>query len=230
MNRQPPDSITAKVRRIFGRGMLEGVRAAGIPNPEEFLMSQKTLRGAVAGLNGVATKVLAAVPLAEEWTIAQIGAELHRQGFTYQLDVVEGSLAKLLEIGAVKVHGLGKGRTFRSLYSMVQHADEPLLSDQKVAAPMIGRMQVPGTIDGLPPRPVPNKLAAEMPLAIDDPLGFLASLASDARVLGGALNTLADRLDEAALAVVAKIDAAGSAEQKLQQLRQQFKALIGEDA
>ena len=40
MNRLPPDSITAKVRRIFGRGMLEGVRVAGIPNPEEFLMKE----------------------------------------------------------------------------------------------------------------------------------------------------------------------------------------------
>ena len=121
MNRLPPDSITAKVRRIFGRGMLEGVRAAGIPNPEEFLMNQKRMRSVVAGLNGVATKVLSAVPLVEDWTLTQIGAELHRQGFTYTLDVVEGSVGKLLEVGLVKTNGLGKARTFRSLYSMVQH-------------------------------------------------------------------------------------------------------------
>ena len=57
MKRSPPDSITQKVRRIFGRGMLEGVRVAGIPNPEEFLMNQKRMRSVVAGLNGVATKV-----------------------------------------------------------------------------------------------------------------------------------------------------------------------------
>ena len=99
MKRSPPDSITQKVRRIFGRGMLEGVRAAGIPNPEEFLMNQKRMRSVVAGLNGVATKVLSAVPLVEDWTLNQIAAELHRQDKGYTLDVVEGSLAKLLEVG-----------------------------------------------------------------------------------------------------------------------------------
>ena len=118
MNRLPPDSITAKVRRIFGRGMLEGVRAAGIPNPEEFLMNQKRMRSVVAGLNGVATKVLSAVPLVEDWTLTQIGAELHRQGFTYTFDVVEGSVGKLLEVGLVKTNGLGKARKFAARHAL----------------------------------------------------------------------------------------------------------------
>ena len=146
MKRSPPDSITQKVRRIFGRGMLEGVRVAGIPNPEEFLMNQKRMRSVVAGLNGVATKVLAAVPLAEDWTLNQIAAELHRQDKGYTLDVVEGSLAKLLEVGLVKVHGLGKGRTFRSLYSMQQHeAEEKVGSfDQQRAVTQPMPVRVPG--------------------------------------------------------------------------------------
>ena len=222
MNRLPPDSITAKVRRIFGRGMLEGVRAAGIPNPEEFLMNQKRMRSVVAGLNGVATKVLSAVPLVEDWTLTQIGAELHRQGFTYTLDVVEGSVGKLLEVGLVKTNGLGKARTFRSLYSMVQHEAEEKAAvrlDQQRAQ----ERPVP-PVPGATPQPV---AAPARPI---DPLTLLSDLAEDARKIGHGLHTLADRLDEAALAVTAKIEEVGKAEAKLQQLRAQFKALIGEDA
>ena len=222
MNRLPPDSITAKVRRIFGRGMLEGVRAAGIPNPEEFLMNQKRMRSVVAGLNGVATKVLAAVPLAEDWTLNQIAAELHRQDKGYTLDVVEGSLAKLLEVGLVKVHGLGKGRTFRSLYSMVQHEAEEKAAvrlDQQRAQ----ERPVP-PVPGATPQPV---AAPARPI---DPLTLLSDLAEDARKIGHGLQVLADRLDNVALAVAAKIEDAGTADQKLQQMRQQFKALLGEDA
>ena len=59
---------------------------------------------------------------------------------------------------------------------------------------------------------------------------LLSDLAEDARKIGDGLHTLADRLDEAALAVTAKIEEVGKAEGKLQQLRAQFKALIGEDA
>ena len=224
MKRSPPDSIPQKVRRIFGRGMLEGVRVAGIPNPEEFLMNQKRMRSVVAGLNGVATKVLAAVPLAEDWTLNQIAAELHRQDKGYTLDVVEGSLAKLLEVGLVKVHGLGKGRTYRSLYSMQQHEAEeraaasPLLERRAIQQPV--PVPVPGAI---PPMPA-------LPTRATDPLTILSDLAEDARKIGDGLHTLADRLDEAALAVTAKIEEVGKAEGKLQQLRAQFKALIGEDA
>ena len=222
MNRLPPDSITAKVRRIFGRGMLEGVRVAGIPNPEEFLMNQKRMRSVVAGLNGVATKVLSAVPLAEDWTLNQIAAELHRQDKGYTLDVVEGSLAKLLEVGLVKVHGLGKGRTFRSLYSMVQHEAEEKAAvrlDQQRAQ----ERPVP-PVPGATPQPV---AAPARPI---DPLTLLSDLAEDARKIGHGLQVLADRLDNVALAVAAKIEDAGTADQKLQQMRQQFKALLGEDA
>ena len=222
MNRLPPDSITAKVRRIFGRGMLEGVRAAGIPNPEEFLMNQKRMRSVVAGLNGVATKVLSAVPLVEDWTLTQIGAELHRQGFTYTFDVVEGSVGKLLEVGLVKTNGLGKARTFRSLYSMVQHEAEEKAAvrlDQQRAQ----ERPVP-PVPGATPQPV---AAPARPI---DPLTLLSDLAEDARKIGHGLQVLADRLDNVALAVAAKIEDAGTADQKLQQMRQQFKALLGEDA
>ena len=222
MNRLPPDSITAKVRRIFGRGMLEGVRVAGIPNPEEFLMNQKRMRSVVAGLNGVATKVLSAVPLVEDWTLTQIGAELHRQGFTYTLDVVEGSVGKLLEVGLVKTNGLGKARTFRSLYSMVQHEAEEKAAvrlDQQRAQ----ERPVP-PVPGATPQPVAT------PARSIDPLTLLSDLAEDARKIGHGLQVLADRLDNVALAVAAKIEDAGTADQKLQQMRQQFKALLGEDA
>ena len=47
MKRSPPDSITQKVRRIFGRGMLEGVRVADYPatTPQAAQVQQEADRG-----------------------------------------------------------------------------------------------------------------------------------------------------------------------------------------
>ncbi|HEY3434274.1 MAG TPA: hypothetical protein VGK41_01340 [Solirubrobacterales bacterium] len=220
MKRSTPGNSLSRIRRIFGRGMLEGVRAAGIPNPEEFLMSQKNLRGAVAGLNSTATKVLAAVPLAEEWTISQICAELGRVGQSYSRDVVEGSLGKLLEIGAVRVHGLGPGRTFRSLYSV---AIDPEPEDLQKAV-----RDMTGPVPGAKPQGIePLRLSKTLP--VDDPLGFLATLASDARVLARNLQILADRIDEGALMVTAKIEEAGAADAELKRLRAVFRELAKEE-
>ena len=92
MKRSPPDSITQKVRRIFGRGMLEGVRVAGIPNPEEFLMNQKRMRSVVAGLNGVATIYATEVQKAQLETAAQLGFALairHWSTSTYHVHAIK---------------------------------------------------------------------------------------------------------------------------------------------
>ncbi len=221
MNESPVDhDERKKVQRVFGRGMLEGARLAGIPNPKEFLMSQKTLRSAVAGLNGVATKVLGAVPLAEDWTVHQIGAELKRQGFAYELDVVEGTLAQLQEIGAIKVLGMGKGRTYRSQYNTAVRPPVHLVQDTSV---IIGDPPLPKTT------PATTTTITPTNVPISDPLSFLASLAADVRILSGTLSTLADRLDDTALAVVAEIDKAGSAGDELRKTKALLRELLKED-
>lgn len=68
-------------------------------------MNINRMRIAYAGLNGVATKVFHAVPLCEAWTASQILGELRRQQYGYRLDVVEGSLAKVVDAGLVRQNG-----------------------------------------------------------------------------------------------------------------------------
>ena len=82
----------------------------------------------------------------------------------------------------------------------------------------------------VPPVPGATPQPVAAPARPIDPLTLLSDLAEDARKIGHGLQVLADRLDNVALAVAAKIEDAGTADQKLQQMRQQFKALLGEDA
>lgn len=53
------------------------------------------------GLNGVARKVLEAVPIQESWTAAQINTELHRVGARMDHSTLEGCLERLRRIKLV---------------------------------------------------------------------------------------------------------------------------------
>lgn len=53
------------------------------------------------GLNGVARKVLEAVPIQEAWTAAQINTELHRVGARMDHQTLEGCLERLRRIKLV---------------------------------------------------------------------------------------------------------------------------------
>lgn len=91
----------AKRRAAYGRGLYEGLRIAGIENPEIF-MNESKLQQKEDGLNGMAKKVLSVVPIQESWTKQQIISELRRIGSNAQTDVVESCLNTLRGRGLVK--------------------------------------------------------------------------------------------------------------------------------
>lgn len=91
----------AKRRAAYGRGLYEGLRLAGINNPEVFMNESKMLQKE-EGLNGMAKKVLDAVPIQESWTKQQIAAEMRRAGSNAGVDVIESCLNTLRGRGLVK--------------------------------------------------------------------------------------------------------------------------------
>jgi len=87
-------------RSAFGAGMAEGLRLAGIDNPGEFMNEAKLAR-LESGLNGIAKKVLEAVPIQSPWTKDQIAAELRRAGCGAERNVIDGCLDTLRGRGVI---------------------------------------------------------------------------------------------------------------------------------
>lgn len=88
-------------RASYGRGVIEGLRMAGVPNPGDFMNAQKLAR-IESGLNSIAKKVLEAVPISEPWTKSQIVAEMRRAGSQVDMRVLEGCLSTLADSGPIK--------------------------------------------------------------------------------------------------------------------------------
>lgn len=171
-------------------------------------MNINRMRIAYASLNGVATKVFHAVPLCEAWTASQILGELRRQQYGYSLDVVEGSLAKVVDAGLVRQNGSGPGRTFQSLYSpTAEDFDEKPMTQTK--PPM--DFDAGGVI-----APEPSKPSA---------LERFSSIAADARALSKGLAELANAIEDAALQAQTEIDKAGAAGAELAKLKAVFRSL-----
>jgi len=93
---------SAPHRRSYGRGFFDGLRTAGIDNPEEFLNAQKQQR-VEDGLTAIMRKVYDAVPEQDPWTVSQIVAEISRiTRSSMDHRTVLGVLGQLKERGLVK--------------------------------------------------------------------------------------------------------------------------------
>lgn len=100
MNSTTPDDAGSH-RRVYGRGFFDGLRTAGITDPDEF-MNQARLRAAEQSLNGMARKVLDVVPRDESWPVGRICNELARKGSNPDVRVVTGCLSTLRDDGLVR--------------------------------------------------------------------------------------------------------------------------------
>lgn len=88
-------TVQQKLRGAYGRGYHDAIAAIGKEND---LSSNAKLATAEQALNGAAQKILEAVPLAEAWSPSQIYGELRRAGKNIGMDVVRGSLARLVDL------------------------------------------------------------------------------------------------------------------------------------
>lgn len=88
-------------RAAFGRGIIEGVRMAGIHNPEQYVNSSR-LEQKLESITALERKVFEATPLSEAWTASQIVRELLRQSVPVSTHQVNGALHHLAQMKLVR--------------------------------------------------------------------------------------------------------------------------------
>jgi len=183
---------TEQSRRMsFGRGVMEGLRMAGIQNPGDVMNAAKLAR-IESGLNSMAKKVLGAVPIQAPWSKEQIVSELRRAGATVDRAVVDGCLITLCERGLVKEPS--RGSFIRVIARLITQATEEFHDMSATARPAAAQQPQPSA---------PER---------DDSLSRLANL-------GALLRRAADECDAIALDVEARVQAAGKEGETLRQLK-----------
>lgn len=150
-----------------------------------------------SGLNGMARKVLEAVPIKEPWTKEQIYGELRRAGATVDRAVVEGCFATLGDRGLVKESPRG------SYIRIAAREPQPTITEE---IPMSSTIRP--IITAAPPAAAPAT----------DTLSRLANL-------GSLLRRAADEVDALALDVEARVQEAGKGSDKLRQLQALLKEI-----
>lgn len=183
---------TEQSRRMsFGRGVMEGLRMAGIQTPGDVMNAAKLAR-IESGLNSMAKKVLGAVPIQAPWSKEQIVSELRRAGATVDRAVVDGCLITLCERGLVKEPS--RGSFIRVIARLITQATEEFHDMSANARPAAAQQPQPSA---------PER---------DDSLSRLANL-------GALLRRAADECDAIALDVEARVQAAGKEGETLRQLK-----------
>ena len=192
-------------RSTFGRGVIEGLRMAGIENPGAAMNAAKQAR-LESGLNTMAKKVLDAVPIKDPWTRDQVMGELRRGGMTPDRAVIDGCLAHLCDARLVKQSppGLYIRVLARQITTSTQENDP-----------------VPSPIRATTTITAPAQPATATPAAALSPGDKFVSRLGD---LGALLRRAADEVDAIALEVDAQLQAAAAGGDKLRQL----KALLSE--
>ncbi len=195
-------TVREQARRLtFGRGVMEGLRMAGVENPGAAMNAAKQAR-LESGLNTMAKKVLDAVPIKDSWSRDQVIGELRRGGMTPDRAVIDGCLAHLCESRLVKQSAPG-------FYIRV------------LARQTINNTQEIDRVATTNPTTTVAALAQPTPPATAGPRDeFVTRLGS----LGALLRRAADEADAIALDVDAQLQAATAGGDKLRQL----KALLSE--
>lgn len=158
-------------------------------------MNESRVQELERGLNNQAQKVLSAVPIEQAWEPKQIHAELARINRHTERSVVDGCLLHLKAIGLVKETKPGH---------WLRVSARPKAETQP--AIKIGPALQRAPAESPPPAPV-------------DPLDELGACAAALRQLACDANSLADRLDAAAIAAEDRVQAHLADSNKLRQLQ-----------
>lgn len=168
-------------------------------------MREAQLAQAHQGLNGIARKVYAAVPMVEHWSTAQVLAELRRTGHACDAHVVGGCLDTLRGRGLIREPSRGM---FVRVPVRLRPAAPAIDEEIAVVAPVV-----------TPQPPV----AAPAPVA---PLDRLAQLAAVLRQQARDADALAAKVEEIALDVQLQVDAERAGGEKLRQLQALLKGMV----
>lgn len=159
-------------------------------------MNNAKLKAIEDSQTGIAKKVLSVVPIADQWRVRDIVMEIARCGSSPDPKIVEGCLHHLCDSGLVKQPKAG-------YFQRVAPKDEP---EEKAAV-----------------RPLRSVATMPTPTKADDPLADLARTSADLRRLAKSMESVADAIDESALAMQERVERAVADNGKLRQLQQLLK-------
>lgn len=160
-------------------------------------MNPARLAEAERNLTGISRKVFTAVPCTETWSTHQVYSELARIGKRVDFTTLEGCLNHLVRDGLVK---------------------EPVRGSF-IRVPVPSKV-VPAEAVASPSPPVLTIVPKPK-----DAMDQLAAIAETARSLAAQLNKLAKDIEDAALEVEGRIEAASADGAKLRQLQTLLKSL-----
>lgn len=202
-------------QKIYARGRFDGLRLAGIDQPETFMRVRKLI-DAEASLNSVARKILEACPKSEAWTLSRISAELQRQGCNPGMQVVEGCIRQARELGLVKENATGG--MWQRVHIDKPEPSKPMESDGKVTPLRASSMVADSHIAKLE-ETIDGTLVKSQEYRDADPLERLGFIAHLARTMSHALGELADTIDDAAIDYTDRMQRNDENSGKLKQLR-----------
>lgn len=162
---------TKKIRRTYGRGFLDGLASAGVADIAGHMNNIKLIE-AERHQTGIARKVMYVIPTDVAVTRTKMMQELAAKGIGLNFRVLDGCLAKLLDVGLIK--HIGKEEYIRVGLKPAAPKPEPPTAGSEEPAPT--RVLVPANpvlttdaaktlLDGLP-TPSPMDRLAELAAAL----------------------------------------------------------------
>lgn len=88
-------------QRTFGRGLVEGLKIAGIENPGD-VMNNVRLKSMEAGLNGAFRKVYEVIPISGVIGLPDIMRTLRERGQSIDHSIAKAGIGELLEKGLIR--------------------------------------------------------------------------------------------------------------------------------
>ena len=199
-------------RKIYGRGFFDGLRMAGIDNPEEFLNTAKQSK-LENSLTNMARKVLEAVPIQAAWSASQIIGEMVRMTASKpDFKIVMGCLNSLVDAGLVREPEKGHFQRIKARPSLAAVPPAPVAATPAPEAALMLAKPVPN---------VPNVPKQEE----QEPLARMSYMASNLRELSRQTAALADGLETIALDVESRMDRIHADTEKLRQLQALLKSI-----
>lgn len=206
----PADSPAAPLRRVYGRGLFDGLRMAGIDEPEKFLDAMKAERIG-SRLDGIARKALDAVPIEHPWDLAQIVSDITRTtGSRPDTKTVKAALGALVGQGLVLEPRDGRFVRVKIRPTLAAVPPAPVKEEKPMPAPTV-----------VSPPSVPKREEREE----REPLARMASMASTLRELARQADNVAEGLETVALEVADRMERIHADGDKLRQLQALLKSI-----
>ena len=204
------DSPAAPLRRVYGRGLFDGLRMAGIDEPEKFLDAMKAERIG-SRLDGMARKALDAVPIEHPWDLAQIVSDITRTtGSRPDTKTVKAALGALVGQGLVLEPRDGRFVRVKIRPTLAAVPPAPVKEEKPMPAPTV-----------VSPPNVPKREEREE----RDTLARMASMASNLRELARQADNVAEGLETVALEVAERMERIHADGDKLRQLQALLKSI-----